>query len=65
MDQTSIDNKGTHVLMLKKEMLILHERIMELEKEVKGIQARCKHVFYETPASRNCIKCHYAESTYY
>ncbi|MCA1057352.1 hypothetical protein LCL96_00295 [Rossellomorea aquimaris] len=65
MDQTSTDNQGSHILMLKKEMLILHERIMELEKEVKGIQAKCRHVFYETPAARNCIKCHYAESTYY
>ncbi|WP_226673632.1 hypothetical protein [Rossellomorea aquimaris] len=65
MDQTSTGNQGSHILLLKKEMLILHQRIIDLEKEVKGIQARCKHVFYETAASRNCIKCHYAESTYY
>lgn len=65
MDQTSTGNQGSHIRMLKKEMLILHERIMDLEKEVKGIQGRCKHVFYEKAGARTCLKCHYAESTYY
>ncbi|TMU85997.1 hypothetical protein FGG79_12485 [Bacillus sp. BHET2] len=65
MDQTSTDNPSCQIRKMMDERSKLRERIQELEKEVKCIQDNCKHVFYETVATRSCIKCHYAESTYY
>ncbi|MCQ5365004.1 hypothetical protein B0I26_107135 [Anoxybacillus vitaminiphilus] len=54
-----------NVAALKSEILRLKERIVELEQQISDIQQKCRHVFFETPVMRKCIKCHYAESLYY
>ncbi|MBA2876654.1 coiled-coil domain-containing protein [Thermaerobacillus caldiproteolyticus] len=53
------------VAALKQEILQLKERITQLEQQISDIQQKCRHVFFETPVMRKCVRCHYVESLYY
>ncbi|ANB60430.1 coiled-coil domain-containing protein [Anoxybacteroides amylolyticum] len=53
------------VAALKEEISHLKARIAQLEQQLADIQAKCQHIFSETPIMRKCVKCGYTESMYY
>ncbi|MCZ0755643.1 hypothetical protein [Anoxybacillus sp. J5B_2022] len=63
MDQPFTNKED--VATLKQEVIRLKERIAQLEQQIAEIQQKCRHVFFETPVMRKCVKCHYVESLYY
>ncbi|MBB5324952.1 uncharacterized protein (UPF0335 family) [Anoxybacillus tepidamans] len=63
MDQPFTNKED--VATLKQEVIRLKERIAQLEQQIAEIQQKCRHVFFETPVMRKCVKCHYTESLYY
>ncbi|MBA2872598.1 cell division protein FtsB [Anoxybacillus calidus] len=67
MGQPFTDNSHLieDVAALRKEIVQLKERILQLEQQISDIQRKCRHVFFETPFMRKCVKCHYVESLYY
>lgn len=63
MDQLFTNKED--VATLKQEVIRLKERIAQLEQQIADIQQKCRHVFFETPVMRKCVKCDYTEILYY
>lgn len=54
-----------NIVSLKEEVIRLRERIAQLEQQIAEIQQKCRHIFFETPVMRKCVKCDYTEILYY